>query len=67
MASSDRPQRRGSDLSLVPVIALLALAVIAILAAFFLVGVVVGFIVLVVCVVIGVALFARYIRRNDLA
>ena len=67
MGPADRPARRSSDLSLVPFTGLLILAVVAILAAFFFVGVVVGFIVLVLCVILGVALFARYVRRNDLS
>ncbi|MGH2939285.1 MAG: hypothetical protein ACRDPE_14335 [Solirubrobacterales bacterium] len=66
MAPDGRPVHGGSDLSLVPFMALLVLAVVAILAAFFFVGVVVGFIVLVVCVVAGGAIFARFIRRNEL-
>ncbi|MBS1891840.1 MAG: hypothetical protein JST59_11140 [Actinobacteria bacterium] len=58
--------KRDSDLALLPFTSLLLLAVLAILAAFFLVGVVVGFVVLVCCVVLGVALFARFIRRNEI-
>ncbi len=58
---------KDSDLALLPFTALLILAVLATLAAFFFVGVVVGFIVLVVCIVLGFFLFARFVRRNDLA
>ncbi len=58
---------KDSDLALLPFTAILILAVLATLAAFFFVGVVVGFIVLVVFVVLGVFHFARFVRRNDLA
>ncbi len=57
----------SSDLALVPITALLALGVLAVLAAFFLVGVVVGFIVLFCCLVLAIVLAARFIRRNDLS
>ncbi|MBS1878113.1 MAG: hypothetical protein JST31_01230 [Actinobacteria bacterium] len=56
---------QDSDLALLPFTAALIIGVLAILAAFFLVGAVVGVIVLLVCVVLGIGLFARFIRRNE--
>jgi hypothetical protein len=57
---------RGSDLAFLPFIGLLILATLTTLAAFFLVGVVVGVIVLVAWVVVALAAGARFLRRNEL-
>lgn len=56
-----------SDLTFIPFTVALILAVLVTLAAFFLVGVVVGLIVLVVFVVIGILFLLRFIKRNDLS
>lgn len=58
--------QRGSDLVLVPFTIVLILAVLSVLAGFFLAGVVVGFIVLVVWIAIAIVVSARFLRRNEI-
>ena len=57
---------RDSDLAFLPFTVLSILAVLATLAAFFFVGVVIGFVVLVACAIAAIIVFARFVRRNDL-
>ena len=56
--------KRDSDLIALPLVAGAAIALLAILVAFFFVGPVVGIIVLLAAVVLGIALLARAIRAN---
>jgi hypothetical protein len=59
--------QKGSDLTYIGFIALLVVAVLVVLACYFLIGAVVGTIVLLVAVVSGIVSLARFIRRNDTA
>jgi hypothetical protein len=70
MTGSERGTRTAagasSDLAVVPFIVVSILAVLTTLAAFFLIGVVVGFIVLIVWIVLAIVASARFLRRNEL-
>lgn len=59
--------QKGSDLTYVGFIALLVVAVLVVLACYFLIGAVVGTVVLLVAVISGIVALARFIRRNDTA
>jgi hypothetical protein len=57
--------KRDSDLVALPAVAGTILVLLAIFVCFFFIGPVVGIIVLVAAIVLGIALFARVLSKNE--
>jgi hypothetical protein len=55
-----------SDLAVIPLIFILILAVLAVFAAYFFVGAVLGTILLIALVIVGIVAAARFISNNEL-